>query len=1014
MPMAAAIPLRSSNRQLETKGLNLTMLPELIRFEEEATLIMRTGVQFLDFGLTLDLKKEMPGMFLRSDSNASLQRAEYDEPSGRYFHPGTRNAIPDQKLRDVAMDESVRLLQDVWLPIPFLRLHSGRFAEGPMNWARARLVALRPGEDINAYTHRLVLAFDTKVFADDESGAAYLAPTETDVSSGANFALAWRSHDMSWFTEQTWFADWIKDLFTDHATPRLKFSPEDIEERLGLLDQHAHYLNVLWLLGNRLRLPKVRILSNQRDHIHKAIPVDMVLDVGNSRTCGILIEDHPQENNGLRTRYELELRDLSRPHMVYSEPFESRIEFAEAVFGRVDHSCHSGRNDAFVWPTIARVGPEATRLASRRRGTEGATGLSSPKRYLWDDERYENGWRFNQAFSKAETEPLATAAPFADLINEQGDALFTLAEEDQFQVLIPHYSRSSLMTFMLAEVLTQALTQMNSPSQRMKQNHANVARQLRSVILTVPPSMPKPERDLFRERMRQAIGLVWKSMGWHPADADIENEGKDLAWPPLPGFSTQWDEATCAQAVYLFSETANHFGGRPEEFIQVMRRRRPGPDRQVLTVASVDIGGGTTDLVINDYALDDGRGGNVSILPDQRFRDGFKVAGDDIILEVLQKMVVPAIANALRAHGITDPDPLLSKLIGAEAGIVQHMVMRQQLGLQIMYPLALRILKDYEAYNYQTGAETHTLTIGEILAEREPPSAAVLDYFTAGVRGVLGAGSPAFDLMAVPVAIDLNRLHMLFIQDRMEICNTIKSLCELVHLYDCDVLLLSGRPSRLPGIQALFRALCALPPDRIVPMHNYRTGNWYPFHRQGRIDDPKTTAAVGAMICVLGQGRIPNFFFRANQFRIYSTLRHMGLLDHNNTIKDADVYYRDIDLDDPDYQFPDTAFEMRGQMMLGFRQLTAERWVASPLYQLEFAPDNNKAAEKLYGRNNGVLEVTLRRGSVRRGDALEIARVAEKGGSTLSTSVLRIRLNTLNNAGIGENSYWLDTGSIVR
>jgi hypothetical protein len=993
------------------------MLPELIRFEEEATLIMRTGVQFLDFGLSLDLKKEMPGLFLRSQSNTSLQRLDYDDVSGRYFYPGTRNPAPDRGL-EAALDESVRLLEDVWLPIPFLRQHASRFVEGPTNWARARLVSLRPGEDIDGHTHRLVLAVDTKVFRDDDSGDAYLAPVEADVSGGARFSLAWRGNDMGWFSEQTWFADWLAELYTDNAAPRLKLSPEDVEERMGQLEQHAHYLNVLWLLGNRVRLPKIRILSNQPNDVHKAIPVDMVLDVGNSRTCGILIEDHPQENNGLRTRYEMELRDLSRPHLVYGEPFESRVEFAEAVFGKVDHSCHSGRNDAFVWPTIARVGPEAARLASRRRGTEGSTGLSSPKRYLWDEERYEAGWRFNSAFNKAESEPLATAAPFADLINEVGDALFTLPEEEQFQVFIPHYSRSSLMTFMLAEVLTQALCQMNSPGQRMKQSHAHVARQLRSIILTVPPSMPKPERDIFRDRMRQAIGLVWKAMGWHPPEPDIDNEGKGLAWPPLPTFNTQWDEATCAQAVYLFSETVNHFGGRPEEFIQVMRRRRPGPERNALTVASVDIGGGTTDLVVNDYSLDDGRGGNVYILPEQRFRDGFKVAGDDIVLEVLQHMVVPAIAASLREHGVADPEPLLSKLIGAEAGIVQHMVMRHQLGLQVMYPLALRILKDYENYNYQTGAETQTLAIGEILADREPPSRQVLDYFTTGVRGVLGTGSPDFDLLSVPLPIDLNRLHMLFISGRMEICSTIKSLCELVHLYDCDVLLLSGRPSRLPGILALFRALCPLPPDRILPMHNYRTGNWYPFHRQGRIDDPKTTAAVGAMLCVLGQGRIPNFFFRANQFRTYSTVRHIGLMDHNNTIKDADVYYRDVDLDNEEYTLPDTAFEMRGQMILGFRQLAAERWVASPLYMLDFAPDSTKAADKLYGTTNSVLEVTLKRGprprsrDRDRGDALAIARVAEKGGGTIGG--VRIRLYTLNNAGIGENSYWLDTGSIVR
>jgi hypothetical protein len=198
-------------------------------------------------------------------------------------------------------------------------------------------------------------------------------------------------------------------------------------------------------------------------------------------------------------------------------------------------------------------------------------------------------------------------------------------------------------------------------------------------------------------------------------------------------------------------------------------------------------------------------------------------------------------------------------------------------------------------------------------------------------------------------------------------------------------------------------------------MQNYNTGTWYPFHRQGRIDDPKTTAAVGAMLCVLGQGRIPNFFFRANQFTSYSTARHIGLMDHNNTIKEGDVYYKDVDLDDPDYQLPEQPFEMRGRMLLGFRQLEAERWGASPLYLLDFSPDNDRAADKLYGSGSGLLEVTLRRGRNRnRADGLEIARVAEKGGSTLSSSTLRLRLYTMNSVGIGDSSYWLDTGSIVR
>ena len=112
----------------------------------------------------------------------------------------------------------------------------------------------------------------------------------------------------------------------------------------------------------------------------------------------------------------------------------------------------------------------------------------------------------------------------------------------------------------------------------------------------------------------------------------------------------------------------------------------------------------------------------------------------------------------------------------------------------------------------------------------------------------------------MPVLLDLARLHRLFQDDRLELVRAVKSLCEIVHLYDCDVLLLTGRPSRLPGVRNLFQTLLPLPPDRILTMHDYRTGAWYPFNRRGRIDDPKSTAAVGAMLCLLGQGRLPNFF----------------------------------------------------------------------------------------------------------------------------------------------------------
>ncbi len=774
------------------------MLSRLVNFENKVTLIANSGVQFLDFGLSLALRKALPGEFVVQESNRSLARLVYDERSGQHYWPD-RPGLAIKSQLSVPLDESATLLDGVWLPVPVLRLHPPRrFALGPETWARMRLVELSSADAAaSLQTHRLTLAIDTEVFP-DAPDLRYLAPTQADVTAGAAFAFAHRANEIGWYPELPWVSGWIEEVFNERAGPCLRLPPEDVEAERGRLAHHAHYLNLLALVGDRGCIPDVKLLGNSRGDVYRAVPVDMVLDVGNSRTCGILIEQHAKEGDGLGRRYELELRDLSQPQHGYSEPFESRVELAQATFGKEHWAHKSGRAGAFLWPTIARVGPEAARMAGRRRGTEGATGISSPKRYLWDEERFDPGWRFNCAYVRSEIEPMATAAPFCNLINEVGTALYELPEADRMPVFLPHYSRSSMMMFMLAEVLTQALCQINSPAQRLRMPNADLPRHLRTVILTVPPSMPKQEREIFTTRMNQALGLVWKAFGWHPEDEPIDGQGAALAWPAFPQVEVRWDEATCSQVVYLYSEIQNTFAGRPEECFAMGRRAGRGGCDDRLTVATVDIGGGTTDLVINDYVLEGGQGSaNRTIVPEQRFRDGFKVAGDDILLEVIGATLVPALRSAVRAVGVEDADALLSRLIGSDPVDVQEGMLRQQLALQVMYPAGLAMLKAYEGFDPVRGAEARTCPLGALVAEvsAETPTRAVLEWFAAGVRDGTGGGVNGFALLDVPVGFDLDRIHRLFMEDKLEITRAVRSLCEIVYLYDCDVLLLTGRPA---------------------------------------------------------------------------------------------------------------------------------------------------------------------------------------------------------------------------
>jgi len=100
--------------------------------------------------------------------------------------------------------------------------------------------------------------------------------------------------------------------------------------------------------------------------------------------------------------------------------------------------------------------------------------------------------------------------------------------------------------------------------------------------------------------------------------------------------------------------------------------------------------------------------------------------------------------------------------------------------------------------------------------------------------------------------------------------------------------------------------------------------------------------------------------------------------------------------------------------VLGFRQLDSERWPGSPLYVLDLS---DRAKERLARDDRSqlaVLQVALKRKE--RGARSERFEVASATSDHVSVSArdIILSLNTLNTVGIGDTSYWLDTGSVVR
>jgi hypothetical protein len=70
-------------------------------------------------------------------------------------------------------------------------------------------------------------------------------------------------------------------------------------------EYQAHWLNLLTMLGEQLTVPEVKFVTHTLST--PAIPVDLILDVGNTHTCGVIIEDHGDANDGLRQTAELQV-----------------------------------------------------------------------------------------------------------------------------------------------------------------------------------------------------------------------------------------------------------------------------------------------------------------------------------------------------------------------------------------------------------------------------------------------------------------------------------------------------------------------------------------------------------------------------------------------------------------------------------------------------------------------------------------------------------------------------------
>ena len=962
------------------------------------TLIPNSGVQFWDIDLDTDALPRQARTFWEEPLGAAteagaapvkLHELVQDPETGQMVDRLTRDVPPPEECYPISARHAIDLHLNRWVPLPFFTLlsRSGTGAEvhdkGPSNWVRGRLAPHpNPGP---GRTHRLTLAFDTALLPRD--AGPYVAPGPDDSARSQEFVFVADPRANAWFLNEAWVGTWLREMLVEMLTAARggrALRPEDLARGC---EHYARFQVMLGMLAATEKLPRVQLLdvvSANRGDV--PVAVDLVLDLGNARTCGILIEEHPGQGMNLSDSFPLALRDLSRPECLHSEPFDSRVEFARARFGRDAVSRQSGRASAFAWPSPVRVGPEATRLSGARLGNESSTGLSSPKRYLWDTRPATQGWRFNaRGDADAKTDPPVSGA-FMALLSEDGSVLRQRRGQPAVRA---RFSRSSVFTLMLAEILLQAVGQMNAPGTRAQRRDADKPRQLRSLLLTMPPGMPVAEQHILRARAQGAVLLAWDMMGW-------------TGTVPAPRVVANLDEATATQIVWLHNEVTERLQGDAGALMELVGRVRPDVSpTPSLRVASIDIGGGTTDLTVSTYALQ----GIEAIVPRQEFRESFKVAGDDVLERVITAVALPAFATALGAAGVADPRALLSRTLGQDQGgqsePERH---RRRLFVSlVLEPLGIAVLRAYEGVAGRTTGEVLRGTVAAALGGTVHPAA---EYLEAAAEA---AGATGFRVAAVELTASTQQIEPVITG---VLGPVLADLCEVVWAYDCDVLLLSGRPSRLRAVGDIVLAKAPVPPHRIIGMHRYRVGDKYPFRdAANRIDDPKTTVAVGAALCVQAEGRLRNFMLRTGKLSMRSTARFIGRMDNNGQIREENVLLRNLDLDGP--PATDVSFRVPFQTVthLGFRQLPLARWTATPLYVMEFANPDDASRMDL------PLTVTVARREIdpdtpeaeMQRETFVIDEVEDASGATQRTGDVRLRLQTIDDG----DGYWRDTGRMT-
>lgn len=735
--------------------------------------------------------------------------------------------------------------ENVWLPVPYFSKKTERqFNFGPCNWARIKLTR-RLGSD-KERVYDAVLVFDTRVKSTYDRYAE--CPVFPDkFRSGLDFALCSNEFLLMDFCSAGKEWSYVDEYLLSLVHPEVKRVSQIKGANVRKMDYIASYAFFMSYCAKNGLFPTVTLY---RDDDVETKNIDMIIDVGNSKTTALLIEDNTNFNQvrPLKlvdyTRLTTGCGDDGEP-LSSSEPFDMRL-----VFRKIDFGCFGPKDSMqFVYPGLVRLGDEAARLLHRASesssSSQDLSTSSSPKRYLWDARPSKEEWRF----LALDGEPGGQVLNVNGITNQiKSDGTLDM-DGTSGGGISHHYSRRSLMTFAFLEMFIQAQNQVNSQEHRSDKTgfgKESTPRKLRRVLVTCPTSMSKVEREALVRCAKDAVILLENfSLG----DPSLnQNPGSSIEVLPCVraarnGGVTSWyyDEATCSQLVYVYGEAGYKYKGSCGEFFDLYGKVEQGDSAPSITIGSLDIGAGTSDLMISKYTYVEGD--ITSLTPEPLFYDSFYYAGDDVLYALIKNIMLfdenSSFRKAVPNLGLVEYRQLMKNFFGPDYNgqSVADRRLRQNFNIQYSVPLI-----SYFLSLFGSGVQSKEVGFSEVFASA-PPCKSVIDGFKRKV---------GIDVTKITWSFDAAKMSELI---ERELEPLLKKVATIMYSYGCDIILLSGRPSSLPPVRNIFLKYYPVSPNRLILLNNYYVGDWYPFcANTGYIKSPKTIVAMGGAVALYASG----------------------------------------------------------------------------------------------------------------------------------------------------------------